>query len=253
MSLTAEERQRYHRQLELPEVGEEGQKRLRRAGVLVAGAGGLGSPAALYLAAAGVGRLGLVDGDCVELSNLQRQILHTTPDLGRPKVDSARDRLAALNPLIAVETHWTRITRENAGALVAGFDLVIMALDNRETRYILNEACYAAGKPLIEGAVGGFSGQVTVFLPPAGPCYQCLYPMKSGQAETRPAGLLGTLPGVIGAIQANEALKLLLGLGHPPAGRLLIYDALTAETSTIAIAADPACPVCGRGAADGAQ
>ena len=245
MPLTAEERERYRRQMDLPPVGEEGQERLRRAGVLVVGAGGLGSPAALYLAAAGVGRLGLADSDRVELSNLQRQILHATPDLGRRKVDSAREKLTALNPLIEVEPHPTRVTGENARDLVAGYDLVIMALDNRSTRYLVNEACYAAGKPLIEGAVGGFTGLLAVFLPPAGPCYQCLYPRRC-QAEMRPPGLLGTLPGVMGVLQANEAVKLLLGIGRPPAGRLLVYDALTTAMSMVEITADPECPVCGK-------
>ncbi len=228
----------------LPEVGEDGQEKLRNASVLVVGAGGLGSPACLYLAAAGIGRLGLADSDRVELSNLQRQILHATPDLGRLKAESAREKLSALNPLVKLEIHPIRITRENALGLAAGYDLVIAAPDNRSTRYILNEACYAAGKPLIEGAVGGFTGQLAVFLPPAGPCYQCLYPRR-GQTRTQPLGLLGTLPGVIGILQANEAVKLLLGIGRPPAGRLLVYDALAVEVSAVEIAADPACPICG--------
>ena len=246
MPLSAEQNERYLRQIALPEIGPTGQERLLRAGVLVVGTGGLGSSACYYLAAAGIGRLGLADGDRVELSNLQRQILHATPDLGRPKVESAHDKLSALNPEVQVEAIFSRVTAENAAQLIARYDAVIAATDNLATRRLLNETCYQTGKPLIEGAVRGFTGHLITFLPPRGPCYQCLFPERGGSVE-RPAGVLGAVPGVIGAMQAIEAIKVLLGLGQPMTGRLLVFDALAGEFTTVALTANPSCPVCRAG------
>jgi sulfur-carrier protein adenylyltransferase/sulfurtransferase len=248
VDLSNEEVQRYSRHLIMPEVGLDGQRRLKAAKVLCIGAGGLGSPAALYLAAAGVGTLGLVDFDVVDFSNLQRQIIHGTPDVGRPKLASARDRLQALNPEVAMVGHETALTSKNALDLFAGYDVVVDGTDNFPTRYLVNDACVLAGKPNVYGSIFRFEGQASVFAAPGGPCYRCLY------AEPPPAGLvpscaeggvLGVLPGVIGTIQATEAIKLLLGTGEPLVGRLLLYDALRMRFREVRLRRDPDCPVCG--------
>jgi molybdopterin/thiamine biosynthesis adenylyltransferase/rhodanese-related sulfurtransferase len=232
----------------LPEVGVAGQQRLKMARVLCVGAGGLGSPAALYLAAAGVGTLGLVDADVVDLTNLQRQIIHGTPDVGRSKLASAADRLRAINPAIEIESHERRLDAANALELVASYDIVIDGTDNFPTRYLVNDACVIAGRPNAYGSVSRFEGQAAVFAALGGPCYRCLHP------EPPPAGLiqscaeggvLGVLPGIIGTIQATEAIKLILEIGTPLVGRFLIYDALRMRFREIALRRDPDCPVCG--------
>ena len=246
--LTREEHQRYARHLTLPEVGVDGQRRLKAARVLVVGAGGLGSPAALYLAAAGVGTLGLVDFDAVEVSNLQRQIVHGTPDVGRSKLDSAAARLHALNPLVRIERHETRLSSADALAIVAAYDVVVDGTDNFATRYLVNDACVLTRTPNAYGSIFRFEGQASVFAAPGGPCYRCLHP------EPPPAGLvpscaeggvLGVLPGVIGTIQATEAIKLVLGVGEPLVGRFLVYDALRLRFRELKLARDPDCPICG--------
>ncbi|MEO5721222.1 MAG: molybdopterin-synthase adenylyltransferase MoeB [Chthoniobacterales bacterium] len=248
-SFTNEERSRYSRHLIMPEVTIAGQRRLQAARVLCIGAGGLGSPAALYLAAAGVGTLGLIDPDEVDLSNLQRQILHGTADVGRSKLDSARDRIAAANPNVAVELHPGRFTSANALELVAPYDLVVDGSDNFPTRYLSSDVCVFARKPNIYGSVFRFDGQTTVFAPHlGGPCYRCLFP-EPPPAGTVPncaeAGVLGVLPGVVGMLQAIEALKLILGLGDSLLGRLLHFDALKMKFREFKLRRDPECPVCG--------
>ncbi len=245
--LTGEERERYSRQIMLGPIGEEGQRKIIASQVLVVGAGGLGSPVALYLTAAGVGRIGLVDSDFVGLSNLQRQILYTTSDLGAPKVDRAKEKLVDLNPHLQLETYRIRLTEKNVSEVIAGYDLVIIAVDNLATRYLLNEACFKAGKPLIEGAIDGFCGHVTTFLPPEGPCYQCLFPKKGDYVEKNgnPPGVIGYVPGLTGALQVGEALKIILGIGEPLVGKLLFFDTLNMEFKTIQYTRSPACPVCG--------
>lgn len=244
MSFTDEEVERYARHLVLREVGGPGQQKLKAARVLVVGAGGLGSPAALYLAAAGVGTLGLVDLDTVELSNLQRQVLFGDADLGRPKTEAAAERLLALNPDISVVAHQGRLHAENARALVRGYDLVLDGTDDFATRFHVNAACVAEGRPLVSGAIGRWTGQVGVF---AGrPCYRCLVPEIPPDAETCVAvGVVGALAGVIGSMMALEAVKLVTGAGQPLAGRLFVYDGLSGESRTVRVGADPACPVCG--------
>jgi adenylyltransferase/sulfurtransferase len=248
VTLTREELARYGRHLVMPEVGPEGQRRLKAASVLCVGVGGLGSPAALYLAAAGVGRLGLVDHDVVEASNLQRQMLHATTDVGRAKVESARAKLAALNPGVTVETHPVRLSAANALELVARYDLVVDGTDNFAARYLVNDACVLARRPNVHGSVFRFEGQVSVFAAAGGPCYRCLHPeppapgLVPGCAEE---GVLGVLPGLVGTIQATEAIKLVLGVGQPLVGRVLVVDALAMRTSELRLARDPACPVCG--------
>ncbi|MBM4380528.1 MAG: molybdopterin-synthase adenylyltransferase MoeB, partial [Deltaproteobacteria bacterium] len=238
-ALSAAQRERYRRHLALPEVGEAGQARLAQGSALLLGAGGLGSPAALYLAAAGVGRLGVVDSDVVELSNLQRQVLHTEARAGMPKAQSARLALEALNPHVAVEPHVLRLDASNVDGLVARYDVVLDGGDNFATRYLLSDACVRARKPLVHGSVYRFEGQVTTFLPDTGPCYRCLFPAPP-PPELAPscaeAGVLGVLPGVMGLLQATEALKLLLGAGEPLAGRLLTWDALSATFRTLKVA-----------------
>jgi molybdopterin/thiamine biosynthesis adenylyltransferase/rhodanese-related sulfurtransferase len=247
-TLTAEQRRRYARHLTLPEVGEAGQRRLLEAKVLLVGAGGLGSPAALYLAAAGVGTLGVVDDDTVDASNLQRQILHATDRIGTPKVESARRALAGLNPDVTVVPHATRLTKANVRELLAPYDLVVDGSDNFATRYLLNDACVLLAKPNVHGSIFRFEGQATTFVPGAGPCYRCLFPSPP-PPELAPncaeAGVLGVLPGTIGLLQATEAFKLILGVGDLLVGRLLTYDALAAEFRTLHLAQDPACPICG--------
>jgi molybdopterin/thiamine biosynthesis adenylyltransferase len=246
--LSREEIRRYSRHLVMPEVGLDGQRRLKAARVLVVGVGGLGSPAAMYLAAAGVGTLGLVDFDAVELSNLHRQILHGTPDVGRPKLHSAVDRLSALNPEVVLEPHETVLTAENALDLVRAYDVVVDGTDNFATRYLVNDACVLARRPNVYGSIFRFEGQAAVFAAPGGPCYRCLHPQPPppGLVPTcEEGGVLGVLPGVIGAIQATEAIKLVLGIGEPLVGRLLVYDALRMRVRDIRLPRDPDCPVCG--------
>jgi adenylyltransferase/sulfurtransferase len=249
MRLNVEELQRYSRHLIMPEVTSEGQNRLKAARVLCIGAGGLGSPAALYLAAAGVGTLGIVDFDDVDLSNLQRQILHGTKDIGRDKLESARDRLHDINPQIEIELHKCRFSSENASQLVASYDVVVDGSDNFPTRYLSNDVCVFAHKPNAYGSVFRFEGQTTVFAPHlGGPCYRCLFP-EPPPPESVPncaqAGVLGVLPGIIGMLQAIETLKLILGIGEPLVGRLLHFDALKVKFREFNLRRDPQCPVCG--------
>jgi sulfur-carrier protein adenylyltransferase/sulfurtransferase len=249
--LRPDQKARYRRHLTLPEVGEAGQAKLLAGRVLILGAGGLGSPAALYLAAAGVGTLGIVDADTVDASNLQRQVLHTVERTGQPKTESAREALAALNPDVEVVGFQERLTASNVERILQGFDVVLDGGDNFPTRYLLNDACVLLGKPLVHGSVFRFEGQVTTILPGQGPCYRCLYPMPP-PAELSPscaeAGVLGVLPGVIGLLQATEALKLLLGVGTPLLGRLLTYDALAGHFSELQLRRDPRCAACGHDA-----
>lgn len=247
-ALSPQEVQRYSRHLIMPEVGVEGQKRLKAASILLIGAGGLGSPLGLYLAAAGVGRLGLVDFDVVDFSNLQRQIIHGTPDVGRPKLQSARDRLQAINPEVRLDLYESHITRQNALELLRPYDLVIDGTDNFPTRYLVNDACVLLGKPNIYGSIFRFDGQASVFVPGEGPCYRCLYPEPPPPGEVpscAEGGVLGILPGIIGCIQATEAIKLLLGQGSPLVGRLLLYDALQMSFREFKIRRNPKCPICG--------
>ncbi len=239
---------RYARHLTLPGVGVAGQDKLRTARVLIVGVGGLGSPAALYLAAAGVGTLGLIDADRVDLTNLQRQILHGTGAIGQSKLESAAGRLADLNPTTRLELHPVRLSSANAADLIDSYDIVIDGSDNFPTRYLVNDACILGGKPFVYGSILRFDGQVSVFGAPGGPCYRCLF-SEPPPAELVPncaeAGVLGVLPGVVGTLQATEALKLILGVGEPLIGRLLLYDALKARTRDVAIRRDPSCAVCG--------
>ena len=235
---------RYARHLVLREIGGPGQQKLRAAKVLIVGVGGLGSPAALYLAAAGLGVLGLVDPDTVALSNLQRQVLFATEDVGRLKVDAAAERLGALNPRVQIEAHALALTSANAEKVVAGYDLVLDGTDDFATRFAVNAACVAAQIPLVSGAIGRWTGQVGVF--EAKPCYRCLVPETPPDAETCAAvGVVGALAGVIGAMMAMEAIKLVTGAGEALTGRLMLYDALAAEIRTVRVTADPDCPVCG--------
>lgn len=248
ISLDDRLRERYSRQIILPELGEEGQERLAASSVLLVGLGGLGSPAALYLAAAGVGRLGLVEFDRVDVSNLQRQILYDSADEGRLKLEVAADRLKALNPDLEVVSVPERFAAGNALELVRDYDLVLDGTDNFSARYAVNDACVIARVPNVHGAVQGFEGQVTVLAHPDGPCYRCLFP-EAPPAGMMPAcaeaGVLGVLPGTIGLLQATEALKLLAGIGESLVGRLVRFDALSSRFTEIRIAADPDCPVCG--------
>lgn len=246
--LSREEVRRYSRHLLLPEVGLKGQERLKRASVLVVGAGGLGSPVALYLAAAGVGRLGLVDDDVVDATNLQRQVLYGTGDVGRRKVDVAGERLRALDPGLDVDLHAGRFSRSNALDLVRQYDVLVDASDNFATRYLANDAAVLAGRPDVYGSVFRFEGQASVFWAERGPCYRCLYarPPPPGLApDCSEAGVLGVLPGLVGMVQATETLKLLLGAGEPLVGRLLLVDALSMTFTELRLAKDPACPLCG--------
>jgi molybdopterin/thiamine biosynthesis adenylyltransferase/rhodanese-related sulfurtransferase len=249
--LTAEQKERYRRHLILPEVGEAGQEKLLKARVLLLGAGGLGSPAALYLAAAGVGTLGIVDMDVVDLSNLQRQVIHTRERQGQPKTESARATIEALNPDVKVVPFAERLTSKNVLRILEGFDMVLDGGDNFPTRYLLNDACVLQHKPNIHGSIFRFEGQVTTFVPGRGPCYRCLYPappppdLAPSCAE---AGVLGVLPGIIGLMQANEAIKLILGKGEPLVGRLLTFDALGTRFQELKLRRDPQCPVCRDGA-----
>lgn len=247
--LTSEERERYHRQLVLPEVGVAGQERLREARVLIVGAGGLGSPVALYLAAAGVGTLGIADDDELDVSNLHRQVVHRTSDIGRSKAESAAAAIGALNPHVTVRTHAERVEMATAAALLAGYDLVIDGSDNYPTRYAINDACAELGKPWVYGSVERFSGQVSTFGVPDGPCYRCLFPEPPAPGSTASCdeiGVLGAIPGVIGSLQATEALKWIVGAGEPLSGTLLQLDLLRGRVSAIRFSRRADCPVCGR-------
>ncbi|HEU4878818.1 MAG TPA: molybdopterin-synthase adenylyltransferase MoeB [Gemmatimonadaceae bacterium] len=246
--LTGDELRRYGRHLVLPEVGTEGQRRLKNARVLLVGAGGLGSPAAMYLAAAGVGTLGLVDFDRVDITNLQRQIIHGTRDIGRPKLDSASDRIRDINPNVHVEQYDTALTSANALDIARDYDVIVDGTDNFPTRYLVNDTCVLLGKPNAFGSVLRFEGQASVFASDDGPCYRCLFrePPPAGLIPNcAEAGVLGVLPGLIGTIQATETIKLILGVGEPLIGRLLLVDALTMQFRTIQLRRDPLCPACG--------
>jgi len=246
--LTHAEFRRYSRHLIMPEVGLAGQEKLRRGSVLLIGTGGLGSPAALYLAAAGVGRIGLVDFDVVDETNLQRQIIHGTKDVGRPKLHSARDRMLDVNPHIEVILYETAIDSSNALAIMREYDVIIDGTDNFPTRYLTNDACVLLGKPNVYGSIYRFEGQASVFYAAQGPCYRCLFPEPPPPGlvpSCAEGGVLGVLPGVIGAIQATEAVKLLLGKGSPLIGRLLLYDALEMTFDEVELRKNPDCPVCG--------
>ena len=246
--LSHEEILRYSRHLILPDVGVEGQRKLKAARVLLVGAGGLGSPAALYLAAAGVGTLGLVDFDVVDKTNLQRQIIHGTSTVGRPKLDSAKERIQDLNPNVQVETFETRLTSENALDIIREFDIVADGTDNFPTRYLVNDACVLLGKPNVYGSIFRFEGQASVFYAKEGPCYRCLYaePPPPGLVPScAEGGVLGVLPGIIGSIQAMETIKLVLGVGEPLIGRLVLFDALKLQFRELKLEKDPDCPVCG--------
>ena len=246
--LTSPELVRYSRHIGLPEVGENGQRRLKRSSVLIVGAGGLGSPAALYLAAAGVGRIGIADFDTIDLSNLQRQLLHDTDRVGQRKTDSARARLGAINPLVRVETIDEELTAANALEIIAAYDVVLDGTDNFKTRYLTNDACVLLGKPNVYGSVLRFEGQASVFATPDGPCYRCLFPEPPPPGlvpSCAEAGVLGVLPGLVGTIQATEAIKLILGIGETLAGRLLLIDTLAMSFRAIRLRRDPGCPACG--------
>lgn len=245
--LTTEQRTRYARHVRLPEVGEEGQLRLLDARVVLVGAGGLGSPAALYLAAAGVGTIGVVDDDLVDATNLQRQVIHNVDRIGMPKVDSARESLLALNPDVKVETYRERLSAANALATLGGYDVIVDGGDNFPTRYLINDASLHLRVPVVHGSIFRFEGQVSVFKPYEGPCYRCLHPLPP-PPELAPscaeAGVLGVLPGVVGSIQAMEALKLVLDIGDTLTGRLMVYDALEQDFMTVSVKRDPKCPAC---------
>jgi len=248
IDLTNEEILRYSRHLIIPEVGMIGQKKLKAARVLMIGAGGLGSPVGLYLAAAGVGHLGIIDFDIVDQTNLQRQILHTTKDVGRSKLDSARETISEINPNVKIETYETRLTSENALEIFSKYDLIVDGADNFPTRYLVNDACVLLGKPYVYGSIFRFDGQVTVFQPKDGPCYRCLYPAPPPPGlvpSCAEGGVLGILPGIIGSLQALEAIKLIIGQGVPLIGRLLLFDALKLKFRELKLHKNPGCPVCG--------
>ena len=248
-TLTNDEIKRYSRHLIMPEVGVDGQRRLKGGSVLCVGAGGLGSPAAMYLAAAGVGRIGVVDFDVVDFSNLQRQIIHGTPDVGRSKLASARDRIQAINPHVQVDTYETTVTSENALQLFEPYDVILDGTDNFPTRYLTNDACVLLGKPNAYGSIFRFEGQASVFATKNGPCYRCLYPEPPPPGlvpSCAEGGVLGVLPGVIGVIQATEAIKLIARIGEPLVGRFLLYDALKMRFRELKVPKDPDCPVCGK-------
>ena len=250
-TLSNEEIARYSRHLIMPEVGLEGQRKLKAASVLAIGTGGLGAPLGMYLAAAGVGRLGLVDFDVVDSSNLQRQIVHGTKDVGRRKVDSARERLADINPHIEIETHDTRLTSDNALAIFENYDIIVDGTDNFPTRYLVNDACVLTGKPNVYGSIFRFEGQASVFWAERGACYRCLYPEPPPPGlvpSCAEGGVLGVLPGIVGAIQANETIKIILGAGDTLVNRLLLFDAWHMKFREFKLQKDPKCPVCGENA-----
>jgi adenylyltransferase/sulfurtransferase len=247
-ALNDEQIERFSRHIILPEVGVEGQEKLASSRIFIAGMGGLGSPAALYLAAAGVGKFGIVDFDVVELSNLQRQVIHTTADLGKPKVESARETIKAINPDATVHEYRQRITSETITNIIFDYDLVLDGTDNFSTRFLLNDVCLLSGKTMVYGAVLRFDGQVSVFAPGQGPCYRCFVPEMppAGSVPScQEAGILGVLPGVIGLLQATEAIKLILGIGNPLIGRLLLFDGLSMDIREVKLRRDPNCPACG--------
>lgn len=246
--LSAEELARFNRHIILPQVGLEGQEKLKQARVLCVGTGGLGSPIALYLSAAGVGTMGLVDFDVVDDSNLQRQIAHSTADIGRPKIESARDTLLGINPYLNVELHGDGITRANVREIVAQYDIVVDGTDNFPTRYLVNDACVLEGKPLVYASIFQFEGQATIFNHKQGPCYRCLYPEPPPPGlvpSCAEGGVLGVLPGVIGVLQATEAVKIILDAGKSLSGRLLLYDAMDMRFREVKLRKDPSCPACG--------
>jgi molybdopterin/thiamine biosynthesis adenylyltransferase/rhodanese-related sulfurtransferase len=248
VKLSKEEVQRYSRHLIMPEVGLEGQLKLKRARVLLIGTGGLGAPLGLYLAAAGVGHLGLVDFDVVDYSNLQRQVTFSTTDVGKPKTEAAKERLSGLNPTIEIETFETRLTSENALDMFRDFDIIVDGTDNFPTRFLVNDACLLLGKPNVYGSIFRFEGQATVFGYPGGPCYRCLYPEPPPPGlvpSCAEGGVLGVLPGIVGSIQAMETIKLILGTGEPLVGRLLLFDALAMRFRELKLRRNPSCPMCG--------
>jgi adenylyltransferase/sulfurtransferase len=247
-TLNAEEIKRYSRHLIMPEIGMDGQRRIKAGSVLCIGAGGLGSPAAMYLAAAGVGRIGIVDFDVVDYSNLQRQLLHTTPDVGISKLQSAKNKINALNPHVQVDTYEEALSSDNAMRLFKGYDVILDGTDNFPTRYLVNDACVLMGIPNAYGSIFRFEGQASVFATKDGPCYRCLYPEPPPPGlvpSCAEGGVLGVLPGVIGVIQATESIKLLTGVGNPLVGRFMIYDALNMKFRELKLRKDPDCPVCG--------
>jgi molybdopterin/thiamine biosynthesis adenylyltransferase/rhodanese-related sulfurtransferase len=252
-ALTPEQRERYSRHLLIPEIGVEGQTKLLESKVLLLGAGGLGSPTALYLAAAGVGTLGVVDDDEVDLSNLQRQVIHTTDRIGVPKVDSAEQAITAINPDVKVVKYKTRLDASNIVDIIDGYDVIVDGVDNFPTRYLLNDATVRMGIPVVSASILGFDGQLSVFKPHDGPCYRCLYPVPP-PAELAPScganGVLGVLPGTMGLLQATEVVKLVTGAGEPLVGRLLLYEALGATFTELKVRRDPECPICSRDPAD---
>jgi molybdopterin/thiamine biosynthesis adenylyltransferase len=248
-TLSAEQRERYSRHILIPEIGESGQQALLRARVLLLGAGGLGSPTALYLAAAGVGTLGIVDNDVVDLSNLQRQVIHNTQRIGVPKVESAAETIHALNPDVEVVPYQTRLDASNIMEIIAGWDVIVDGVDNFPTRYLLNDASVRLQIPVVSASILGFDGQLSIFKPYDGPCYRCLFP-EPPPAELAPScganGVLGVLPGTMGLLQATEVIKLIVGAGEPAIGRLLLYDALAATLGEVKVRRDPDCPICSR-------
>jgi sulfur-carrier protein adenylyltransferase/sulfurtransferase len=252
-TLTPEQRERYSRHLLVPEIGLEGQTKLLDAKVLLLGAGGLGSPTALYLAAAGVGTLGVVDDDDVDLSNLQRQVIHTTDRIGTPKVDSAEQSITAINPDVEVVKYKTRLDASNIMEIIEGYDVIVDGVDNFPTRYLLNDATVRLGIPVVSASILGFDGQLSVFKPHDGPCYRCLYPVPP-PAELAPScganGVLGVLPGTMGLLQATEVVKLITGAGEPLVGRLLLYEALGATFTELKVRRDPECPICSKDPAE---
>ncbi|MBM2845756.1 MAG: UBA/THIF-type binding fold [Bacteroidetes bacterium] len=248
ISLSQEEFRRYGRHLIMPEIGLDGQKKLKAASALLIGAGGLGSPAALYLAAAGVGRIGVVDSDVIDESNLQRQIIHSTGDIGRPKIESAKERIAGVNPHVQVETHHMQLTSDNALDVIRDYDVVVDGTDNFPTRYLVNDVCVLLKKPNVYGSIFRFEGQASVFYAEKGPCYRCLYsePPPPGLVPScAEGGVLGVLPGIVGTIQATEAIKLIIGIGEPLLGRLLLFDALAMRFRELKLRRNPDCPICG--------
>jgi adenylyltransferase/sulfurtransferase len=248
VSLTNEEIERYSRHLIMPEVGMDGQKKLKAASVLLIGAGGLGSPLALYLTAAGIGRIGLVDYDVVDYTNLQRQIIHGTKDVGRPKLASAKESMLAINPFVQVDTYEVPLTSANALEIMEPYDVIIDGTDNFPTRYLTNDACVLLGKPNVYGSIFRFEGQLSVFYAKEGPCYRCLFPEPpppGAVPSCAEGGVLGILPGTVGAMQATEAIKLILGIGDSMIGRLVLYDALNMEFTEVKLRKNPNCPVCG--------
>jgi adenylyltransferase/sulfurtransferase len=248
VSLSKDEILRYSRHLIMPEVGMEGQLKLKNASVLLVGTGGLGAPLALYLTAAGIGRIGLVDFDVVDYTNLQRQVIHGTKDVGRPKIDSAIESMRDINPFVKLDRHETALSSENALAILKDYDYVVDGTDNFPTRYLVNDACVLLKKPNVYGSIFRFEGQSTIFAYPGGPCYRCLYPEPPPPGlvpSCAEGGVLGILPGIIGLIQATETVKLILGIGQPLVGRLMLYDALGMKFRELKLRRDPECPICG--------